>query len=134
MPRNVNVQYCGSVVHRHVVETIAQHDILFLPTKGENHGHVILEALLAGTPVLVSNNTPWSDAISRGLGWVAPLEARECFRDIIENINKLDADFFMNMRRQCRQYAKEVIDSNEDVEAHFAMFSSILRREAESGA
>ena len=35
-----------------------EYDLLFLPTKGENFGHVILESMSAGTPVLISDTTP----------------------------------------------------------------------------
>ena len=31
----------------------------------ENFGHVILESILSGTPVIVSDNTPWTEFINK---------------------------------------------------------------------
>ncbi|MBW2662628.1 MAG: glycosyltransferase family 4 protein, partial [Deltaproteobacteria bacterium] len=49
---NIEVLYCGSVEHDKVGAVMREHDIFFFPTLGENFGHVILEALCAGCPVL----------------------------------------------------------------------------------
>lgn len=61
MPAHVSVQYHGSVAHDLVPKVIASHDLFFLPTRGENFGHVIFEALASGTPVLISDRTPWTE-------------------------------------------------------------------------
>jgi glycosyltransferase involved in cell wall biosynthesis len=42
-----------------VPDTFARHDLFVLPTRGENFGHVIFESVAAGTPVLLSDQTPW---------------------------------------------------------------------------
>ena len=34
---------------------------MFLPSKGENFGHIIMESLAASTPVIISDLTPWKD-------------------------------------------------------------------------
>jgi glycosyltransferase involved in cell wall biosynthesis len=33
---------------------------MFMPTRGENFGHIILESLQHGTPTLVSDQTPFT--------------------------------------------------------------------------
>lgn len=43
-----------------VVPVMSNYDVLCLPTKGENFGHVIAESLRAGTVTITSNHTPWS--------------------------------------------------------------------------
>lgn len=74
MPDNVYVKYCGPVSHELVSETMARYDLLFLPSLGENYGHVIAEAVSVGTPVLISDRTPWRHLAERGAGWDLPLE------------------------------------------------------------
>jgi glycosyltransferase involved in cell wall biosynthesis len=45
----------GSLKH----EIIASSKALILPSKSENFGNVVLEALAQGTPVIASHGTPW---------------------------------------------------------------------------
>lgn len=74
MPEHVRVTYRGVAAPELVPAILARYDLMFLPTAGENYGHVIAEALLAGTPVLVSNLTPWRDLERDGLGWDLPID------------------------------------------------------------
>jgi glycosyltransferase involved in cell wall biosynthesis len=59
LPIHIKVTYQGEVAHEHVAQTFAAHDVFIFPTRGENFGHVIYEALAAGTAVLLSDQTPW---------------------------------------------------------------------------
>lgn len=68
LPENINVRHLGPIAPEAVSSTFAQYDLFVFPTHGENFGHVIFESLRAGTPVLVSDQTPWrpdeSDALT----------------------------------------------------------------------
>ena len=55
------------------------------PTGGENYGYTIVESLLQGTPILLSDKTPWNDLEQNGWGWNVPLEDIEGFKEKIEN-------------------------------------------------
>lgn len=67
--------YGGDVPPADVQEKLAQEDVLILPTKSENYGHVIFEVLSVGCIPLISDTTPWQlgDA-----GFAVPRDA-ECF-------------------------------------------------------
>src|ERR1019366_6035225 len=69
LPANVRVEYQGQIEHEKIGPVFAEHDLFLFPTLGENFGHVICEALLAGCPVLISDQTPWRDLEKRGAGW-----------------------------------------------------------------
>lgn len=73
MPPQVRVHYAGPMPHDQVAATLARHDLFFLPSRGESFGHVILEALIAGTPVLIADTTPWRGLAHHGVGWDLPL-------------------------------------------------------------
>jgi glycosyltransferase involved in cell wall biosynthesis len=73
LPPNVRVKYMGMVEHEKVGEVFAEHDLFLFPTLGENYGHVICEALSAGCPVLISDQTPWRHLQEEGAGWDIPL-------------------------------------------------------------
>jgi len=59
MPGQTSVQYLGEVMPEQVSQVFSTHDVFIFPTLGENFGHVIFEALSSGTPVIVSDQTPW---------------------------------------------------------------------------
>ncbi len=73
---------------------LAGYHLLVLPTRGENFGHVILEALLAGCPVLVSDQTPWRGLASRRAGWDLPLAAPDRFRAAVDEVVAMDGPTF----------------------------------------
>lgn len=56
-------QYGGDVPSEKVQEVLSQEDVFLLPTKSENYGHVIFEALSVGCIPVISDTTPWSDAL-----------------------------------------------------------------------
>jgi len=48
---------------------LARARVLVLPSKSENFGNAVAEALAHGTPVITTTGTPWSEASLRGCGW-----------------------------------------------------------------
>ncbi len=60
MPDNVCVKYHGAVEPAEVEKALAESHVFILPSKSENYGHSIIEALSAGRPVITSNATPWN--------------------------------------------------------------------------
>jgi glycosyltransferase involved in cell wall biosynthesis len=54
------------------LEAYREADLYVLPTKTENFGVTVAEALAAGTPVIVTTGAPWRDLGSRGAGWWIP--------------------------------------------------------------
>lgn len=92
VPDFVKVSYRGSLTPPEVIETLAQYDLFFLPTKGENFGHVIAEALLAGTRVLISDQTPWRGLAASEVGYDLPLHDIERYVRAIEREFAVPAD------------------------------------------
>jgi glycosyltransferase involved in cell wall biosynthesis len=90
LPSNIRVAYRGHVSHADVLRTLASYDLFLLPTLGENFGHVILEALVAGCPVLISDQTPWTGLEDLGVGWDVPLSNLERFRQAIRKVAGMD--------------------------------------------
>ena len=122
LPANVTVDVRGSVEHRHVMATMEQHDLFFLPTRGENFGHVIYEALRAGTPVLISDQTPWSQLEQRGAGWAMPLTDPACFARVIDEVSLWSADVAAAAGERAAEYA-QAVGSSEDVrQANLSLF------------
>lgn len=70
LPRHISVNFRGFASPEQTVAILHEYDYFMFPTLAENFGHVIAESFAASTPVLVSANTPWSDAAIRGGGGV----------------------------------------------------------------
>lgn len=67
LPPKIKVSYEGAINHDLVKTKLNESDLFILPTKGENFGHAIFESLMAGTPVLISNKTPWKNNLGNGI-------------------------------------------------------------------
>ena len=130
LPANISVEVCGSVEHQHVLATMAQYDLFFLPTRGENFGHVIHEALRAGTPVLISDQTPWHQLEDRAVGWAFPLAEPASFARAIEEVARWSVECANATAERASSYAKEV-SSNDDVrQANVGLFRDVLSANA----
>jgi len=121
LPPNIRVHYRGEVPHDRVAESLAKNNLFFLPTRGENYGHVIAEALAAGCPVLISDQTAWRNLEEKGLGWDLPLDAPERFRATLQKCIDMDPDAFQALSRAAREYAMqhgaddEILCSNREL-------------------
>jgi glycosyltransferase involved in cell wall biosynthesis len=73
LPSHITVTHHGGVHPEHVQSAFASFHFFLFPTRGENFGHVIVESLLAGTPVLISDRTPWGALELASAGWCTPL-------------------------------------------------------------
>ncbi len=108
LPSSVTVHYQGSVEHHRVIEVFRNYDLFLFPTYGENYGHVILESMLAGTPVLLANTTPWRNLETLGVGWDLSLNDPDAFIRAIEKAASLDIDEYVSWREHVRDYAVQV--------------------------
>jgi glycosyltransferase involved in cell wall biosynthesis len=70
LPKGTDVHYGGVVQNKLVGPTLSQFQVFVFPTFGENFGHVIAEALMAGCPVLTTDATPWEEIQTCGAGTI----------------------------------------------------------------
>jgi glycosyltransferase involved in cell wall biosynthesis len=126
LPKHVVVNYKGLLNPSDVVETLSTYDLFFMPTIGENYGHVIAEALCAGLPVLIANTTPWCDLVNKGIGWDISLEAPEQFTLAIEKASGMSAENYQEYRQNVLSWAKTKFSQPEAVNANKAMFKLVV--------
>lgn len=128
MPDNIRAKYCGILPAHDVIKTLKEYDLFVLPTKSENYGHVIHEALRAGLPVITSDQTPWHMLEERSAGWEIPLDKPGKYRDIIETCAAMDADDFIKIRQNALQLGIEVAEDCNAINDHIAMFDALLKQ------
>jgi glycosyltransferase involved in cell wall biosynthesis len=73
------VRFTGPLYAESKLEAFRRAELFVLPSKSENFGMAVAEALAHGLPVIVTKNAPWSGIATRDCGWwidggVAPLE------------------------------------------------------------
>jgi glycosyltransferase involved in cell wall biosynthesis len=84
-----------------------------MPTLGENFGHVFLEALAAGCPLIISDRTPWLRLDQKGIGWDLPLDKSD---EWIEKLNlciELDQLSYSHLSNNARQFAVSVLNDRK---------------------
>lgn len=105
LPSNVKVDYKGQVKYEEVFERLFSYQFFILPTLGENFGHVFIEALAAGCPLITSDRTPWTNLQEKRIGWDLPLEEPRRWTRIINECISLDAASYSEMSDGARTFA-----------------------------
>jgi len=126
LPGHVTARFLGSITPSDVIKTLSQYDLLLLPTGGENYGHVIGESLTAGTPVLISTNTPWRNMKIRGLGWDLPLDDVESFVRVIDELGTADQQTRLEHRRTVKDTMRRLLEDPSGVEANRHLYFEAL--------
>lgn len=124
--RNVDIAYKGSLSHEYVGRVLSNHDLFFLPTKGENYGHVIFEALSNGCPVLISDKTPWDKVREHKAGWVIPLTEKYEYAETIRKYSELTEEEQKQWRKRAVGLANKIIDNSDNVQNHRRMFDRLI--------
>lgn len=122
LPPHIKVKYKGELQPDQVICTLADYDLFFMPTKGENYGHVIAEALCAGLPILIADTTPWRNLQEQGIGWDLSLDTPEQFSSVIDQIALMATDERHRMRLNVLAWAKKKFSQRDAVDANIAMF------------
>ncbi len=63
---------------------LGEADLFILPTRSENFGMAVAEALACGTPVIVSKGAPWASVEEVGCGWWVDVDAGALARALLE--------------------------------------------------
>lgn len=122
MPEGISVRHRSGISPEGAAEEIRKHHAFILLTKGENFGHAILEALLAGRPVLISDRTPWKGIEEKGVGKVLRLGEGERNGALLQEFLDMDSPSFDRMREQVKTYAQKLLEEHEDGKGYERLF------------
>lgn len=126
LPAHVHAHYHGVIDHANVARMLSEYDLFFLPTRGENYGHVIYEALAAGVPALISDQTPWQDLQKEGVGWTLPLDDETAYAKVIDSRTRLNASEMQQQSRLAQAYAKNIAVNDETVSYNRRLFADLI--------
>ena len=122
-PRNVEINYKGHIEPGSSAKTFIGNHCLFFPTLSENYGHVIVEAMASGCPVVISKGTtPWDDVDGSG-GFVADLAKEDDFVSILQQLTECNCEEYRKIQKKLCEYAKHRLDIPSLKEGYIKMFS-----------
>ncbi len=122
-PSNIQFEYAGAIEHERLLDWLQQFHFLFLPTFGENFGHAIFEAFIAGKPVIISDKTPWQDLQSKDLGWEISLSDEQGFVKAITEALEMGQHQYNVMSLMCGSFADSYRNNNETRKRYLELFS-----------
>lgn len=122
LPENIFVNYKGFVDPKDISFTLAKYHLFFLPTKGENFGHAIVEAMQVGLLPLISDKTPWTNLEDRKAGFSLSLDDGDAFALVINEVLSFSNDKFLEYSNNIKKYVSEKINTKKTVEEYKVLF------------
>ncbi len=120
--QHVKVRYCGKLQPQEVLPALAQYHFLFLPTKHENFGHVIAEALAAGCGLIISDQTPWRNLQEHKAGWDISLQNPEAFVQAVKTAYALSNDEYKTVRQNAYEWFVSYTNNENLKKQYVTMF------------
>jgi glycosyltransferase involved in cell wall biosynthesis len=124
----VRLTHRGALPPGAVAGAFAAADYFLFPTLGENFGHVIVEALLAACPVVLSDRTPWSAVQPRGAGWAIPLEDERAWSEAMRACVSMRPDEHAAMSQAARAAALDLGGLDDARRSNVALLAGAARR------
>lgn len=113
MPENIEINYRGVIAPDEILLVISQYHLLYLPSRGENFGHVILESLMASRPVLTSDQTPWRKLEEKQAGWDLPLSDMSAFTEKMMLLSDYSQEQFDELCSGATTLAQSIVNDYE---------------------
>ncbi|MDQ3046491.1 MAG: glycosyltransferase family 4 protein [Bacteroidota bacterium] len=107
LPPNIKANYKGSLEPENVSGILNDYHFMFMPTRGENFGHIILQSLCAAVPVIISDQTPWKELKSKKSGWAVPLEMDDVLVKVIDHCLEMDQELYTKISQSAFSYGME---------------------------
>lgn len=113
LPENIVLNILGPIPHQQALHEMLKYHFFVLPTLGENFGHVFIEALAAGCPLLISDRTPWLGLAKKGIGWDLSLDEPQKWVAAINECVDMEAESYLRLSTAARQYSVDwLADTN----------------------
>lgn len=124
LPQNIEVIFHGPKPAAEILHQMKHAHIFILPTHGENFGHAIFEALAAGKPVIISDQTPWRNLEQKKAGWDVALKDSKQFVTAIETAAAMGQEEYDQMSKHAHRYAAGYIERSHLKEKYTKLFDA----------
>ena len=122
MPPHIVINYHGAAPPDDIKKALAANHVFILPSKSENYGHSIIEALSAGRPVITSQGTPWNRLSDAKAGINVDVGDISQLVDAIDRFVQMDQAEMEEWSREANTYAVNAVDVEAIKEQYRKLF------------
>ena len=126
LPPNITVNYRGTVIRENIYMTLSKYDIFLFPTLGENYGQAIAEAMLSSCPIIISDETPWTNINEFGAGWAISLTDKYKYVSVLQDLVKMDNLNYLELVKKNNEYISQKLKLDELVKKYDETFKKII--------
>ena len=130
LPPSVRVWIKGELPHEEIESLLISHHVFVLPTRGENFGHAIFEALAAGRPVIISDQTPWRNLSQYKAGWDLDLNKPGAFAEAIDRFAAMEQEEFNEWCVGAWQFVHSYLEHSENKKRYLEFFNGTVPSKA----
>ncbi|RXK59442.1 glycosyltransferase [Lacibacter luteus] len=124
LPSTIKVKYKGELPPTQLQEAMQQFQVFIMPSKSENFGHAIMEALSAGKPVITSTTTPFGDLEHANCGFaIEPGNLVEGLQKAITAFAAMNSQDFEVSAKATQSYLSAKTDAATLRAAYHSLFN-----------
>lgn len=123
MPEGISCACHGVHTNEQIRQLIGKYHVLFAPSQSEAYGQSIAEALLVDVPVVISDQTPWSDVAQYNAGYAIELDRQQLFVSRLQEFVDMDNERFSTIANNAGRYIRVKQNCQSCVEQYKDMFS-----------
>lgn len=123
MPANINVVYKGEILPDKIPEALDEAHVFILPSKSENFGHALYEAMTAGKAVITSHFTPWNKLKENSAGINVSIDSPDEILSAINFFTVSNAQVIEKWSKAARVFAIRSINTDNIKNQYLQMFS-----------
>lgn len=121
-PDTIKANFLGPLPNNQVEKMTTGYHFMILPTFNENFGHAIVESLIAGCPVLISNCTPWKNLETLKAGWDLPLNDDRLFIEKINTCVNMEQVEYDSWSEGASAFARKILSNQEALKENKELF------------
>ncbi len=122
LPKNITATYKGVLLPDNIDLTLQNYHALFLPSTGENFGHIIIEAMQNSCIPIISDKTPWRNLEKQKVGFDLSLEKQKLFSEKIDFLSTLSSNEFKEYSQNAFNYVNNKDNTIQDLEDYQQLF------------
>ena len=113
LPKQIKVSYKGILPSDDVPKVMEEYDYFVLLSEGENFGHAILEAFMAGCPVIISDQTPWKELVLKGIGWDVNVKNKMAVKTVFEKAMQTANEEYQVSSKRAKEFSRDFSENPE---------------------
>lgn len=121
--KQTNVSYAGVLKPDEIASVFSKYHFLFLPTKNENFGHIIYESFYSGTPVIISDQTPWRNLKEKNVGFDFDLNNESELLSMLQYYLEMSQERFSEMESAVKNFILEIDLRKESIRQSMELLS-----------